>query len=133
MVYGSCDALKSHAFDSFCAVAILLFSLVFQTFNVGYYSYGSFLGIAIGSIIAGLGRIKFNAKATFGSSFVGLTVILVISIGVIKLFPIKMRDFGDLVMPYINTGLNALIYLLITNTLSLFKIKRSTESATEGQ
>lgn len=124
---------KSYTFDSFCAVAILLFSFVFQTFNVGYYSYGSFLGFAIGSIIAGLVRIKFNSKATFGSSLVGLTVILVISIVVIMFFPIKMRDFGDLVMPYINTGLNALIYLLITNTLSLFKIKHSTESVTEDQ
>jgi hypothetical protein len=124
---------KSYAFETFCVVAILLFSFVFQPFNVGYYSHGSFLGFAIGSIIAGLVRIKFNSKATFGSSLVGLIVILVISIGVIKVFPIKIRDFGDLVMPYINTGLNALIYFFITNILSLFlfHLKQSTESVTK--
>ena len=58
---------------------------------------------------------------------IGLIVILVIAIGVIKIFPIKVRDFGDVAMPYINTGLNSLIYLLITNTLSLFKIKQDIE------
>jgi hypothetical protein len=116
---------KSYIIDSFCAVMVLLFSLVFQTFNVGYYSYGSFFGFAIGSIIAGLIRIKFNSKATFGSFLIGLTIILAISIGTIKVFPIKIRDFGDLVMPYINIGIDALIYFLITNALSLFKIKQS--------
>jgi hypothetical protein len=122
---------KSYFFDSFSALAILLFSSFFQTFNVGYYSYGSFWGFAIGSIIVGLVRIKFNTKATFGSSLIGLIVILVISIGIVKIFPIKMRDMWDSVMPNINIGVNGVIYLLIINALSLFKIKHRTESVTK--
>lgn len=62
---------KWYLFDAVCATLILLFSFLFQSFNVGYYSYRSFLGVAIGSIIVGVIRNRLNQKASFRRSLVG--------------------------------------------------------------
>ncbi|ANB60017.1 hypothetical protein [Anoxybacteroides amylolyticum] len=109
---------KWYLFDTFCAAIILLFSFLFQSFNVGYYSYGSFLGVTIGSIIVGVIRNRLNQKAKFRRSLVGVMLILILSVSIIKLFPIPVRDVGDVAMPYINTCINAFIYLFVTNMIS---------------
>jgi hypothetical protein len=112
----------SFLFDSLSAIAIVLLSFVFQTFNVGYYSFGSFLGISIGSLIVGGVRNRFMIGTAIGSSLVGLTVMIITSLVIIQVFPMKMRDFGDIVMPYINLGLNGIIYVL--NGIGLLKMKQ---------
>lgn len=114
---------KWYLFDAVCATLILLFSFLFQSFNVGYYSYRSFLGVAIGSIIVGVIRNRLNQKASFRRSLVGVMLILTLSISIIRLFPILVRDIGDVVMPYINTCINAFIYFLATNMISILQMK----------
>ncbi|AEV17742.1 MULTISPECIES: hypothetical protein [Geobacillus] len=86
---------------------VFLFSFLFPTFDVGYYAYGSFLGFAIGSLIVGLARIRWNPHARLGGALIGLFLIIAISVIIIRLFPIEIRDVGDLVMPYVNAIVNA--------------------------
>jgi len=116
---------KWYLLDTLCATIVLLFSFLFQSFNVGYYSYRSFLGVTIGSIIVGVIRNRFNKKATFRRSLVGVILILTLSVSIIKLFPIPVRDVGDVVMPYINTCINAFIYFLATNMINILQMKGS--------
>nr|WP_253264050.1 hypothetical protein [Geobacillus sp. BMUD] len=93
---------------------------MFPTFNVGYYAYGSFLAFAIGSLIVGLARIRWHPQARFGGTLIGSLLIIAISVLIIRLFPIEIRDAGDLVMPYVNAVMNALIYFLMMNALHLW-------------
>ncbi|ADI25436.1 hypothetical protein [Geobacillus sp. C56-T3] len=111
--------VRSYGFDVVGALLVWLFSFLFSTFNVGYYAYGSFLWFAIGSLIVGLARIRWHPQARFGGTLIGSFLIIAVSVLIIRLFPIEIRDVGDLVMPYVNAIVNALIYFMITNALHL--------------
>ncbi|OPX02501.1 hypothetical protein [Geobacillus sp. LEMMY01] len=111
--------VRSYGLDVGGALFVFLFSFLFSTFNAGYYAYGSFLGFAIGSLIVGLARIRWNPHARLGGALIGLFLIIAISVIIIRLFPIEIRDVGDLVMPYVNAIVNALIYFMIINALHL--------------
>ncbi|ALA70710.1 hypothetical protein GT50_11365 [Geobacillus stearothermophilus 10] len=113
------DVVRSYGLDVGGALLVLLFSFLFPTFNVGYYAYGSFLRFAIGSLIVGLARIRWNPHARLGGVLVGSFLIIAVSVIIILLFPIEIRDVGDVVMPYVNAIVNALIYFMITNALHL--------------
>ena len=103
--------VRSYGVDVGGALLVLWFSFLFPTFYVGYYAYGSFLGVAIGSLIVGLSRIRWHPQARFDGTLIGSFLIIAVSVLIIRLFPIEIRDVGDLVMQYINAVVNALIYL----------------------
>lgn len=111
--------VRAYALDVGFALFVFLFFFLFSTFNVGYYAYGSFLGFAIGSLLVGLARMRWNPHARFGSLLGGSLLIVAISLLIIRLFPIEIRDVGDVVMPYINAVVNALIYFGILHALHL--------------
>ncbi|AGT30718.1 hypothetical protein M493_01910 [Geobacillus genomosp. 3] len=54
-----------------------------------------------------------------GGVLVGSFLIIAVSVIIIRLFPIEVRDVGDVVMPYINAVVNALIYFVILHALHL--------------
>ncbi|TWG29331.1 hypothetical protein [Geobacillus sp. C56-T2] len=112
--------VRSYGLDVGGALLVLLLSFLFPTFNVGYYAYGSFLAFAIGSLIVGLARIRWHPQARFGGTLIGSLLIIAISVLIIHLFPIEIRDAGDLIMPYVNAVMNALIYFLMMNALHLW-------------
>jgi|GEM_PF-1907275 len=111
---------RSYGVDVGGALLVLLFSFLFPTFYVGYYAYSSFLAFAIGSLIVGLARIRWHPQARFGGTLIGSLLIIVVSVLIIRLFPIEIRDAADLVMPYVNAVVNALIYFLVLNALHLW-------------
>lgn len=116
---GRKDVVRSHGIDVVGALLVLWFSFLFSTFNVGYYAYGSFLAFAIGSLIVGLARIRWHPQARFGGTLIGSLLLIAVSVLIIRLFPIEIRDAGDLVMLYINAVVNALIYFGILHSLHL--------------
>ncbi|MEW5323549.1 hypothetical protein V2J23_15835 [Geobacillus thermoleovorans] len=116
--------VRSYGFDVCGALVVFLVSFLFPTFYVGYYAYGSFLGFAIGSLIVGWARMRWNPHGRFGGLLVGSFLIVAASVVIIRLFPIEIRDVWDLAMPYVNAVLNALIYLLITGAFRLWNRRR---------
>lgn len=104
------------------ASLVLALSFLFQSFIVGYYSYGTFIGISVGSIVI---AFVINYLKIKTNTLIGSIIMIFEGFVLINLFPIKyIRDFSDSIMPYINVLVRALIYLVISNVIRLLFLFR---------
>jgi ABC-type Fe3+-siderophore transport system permease subunit len=78
----------------------------------GAYTYGSYLGAAIGSVIVSLILRILKIWATIGSALFGSAIMFLMCYVIIKNTPNNIRDVFDLVMPYLNEIILSIIYLM---------------------
>lgn len=110
--------LRDYLISSITSLIVLIFTLLFGYFNYGAYSYGSIWGVLVGSIIAYIILRKLNINLTVGASIAGGLLMFLICSLVIKIFPITVRDVGDLIMPFINATIISISFILIMITLT---------------